>query len=121
MGNCTANLSMGMFKVDLNKREEIIGNFYDMLSIDGDLVENEDYFRDDTLELGYDSEAERIVTERTKRKRMNTKEQFIKVMMDVWGAITGQDYYGQCEFDIMDLDDGTFIIAYSTGGRDDWD
>jgi hypothetical protein len=121
MGNCTANLSMGMFKVDLNNREEIIDNFNNMLSIDGDLVENEDYFRDDTLELGYCSEAERLVEESTKGKRMKTKKQFIKVMMDVWGNITGQDYYGTSEFDTIDLDDGTFIVAYATGGRDDWD
>ena len=37
--------------------------FVDFLSMDRDYSENEEYFREDTIELGYENEAERISEE----------------------------------------------------------
>lgn len=121
MGNCTANLNTGQFIIDFKNREEILGDFYDLLSVDNDLTENEDYFRDDTIELGYETEAERIIAERTKGRPITNVKQFRNVMDDVWEAITGQDYFGVCEYDILDLEDGRYVVSWASGGRDDWD
>jgi hypothetical protein len=121
MGNCTADLNTGMFIVDFKKRDEILDSLSGLLEIDGDLVENEDYFRDDTLSLGYVTEAERIIAERTKGRPIRNEKQFRNVMTDVWRAITDQDYYGECSFDVLHLDDGKMVVSWSVGGRDEWD
>jgi hypothetical protein len=63
MANCRASLSLSHFKVDLKDKKNIRESLYSLLSQDNDLTENEDYFRDDTLELGYESEADRIIQE----------------------------------------------------------
>jgi hypothetical protein len=120
MGNCRSNLSLGTFQVDLNDREATIGKLYDLLECDNDLTENEDYFREDTLELGFDCEAERIWKERTKGKQVNTKEQFEKVFLSVWSAITDQEYYGDYDYDITELGDNKLFVSYCYGGNNSW-
>ena len=121
MGNCTSGLETGMFIVDFKNRDEILSNLHNLLMIDGDLTENEDYFREDTLGLGYETEAERIMDERTKGRKLTNEKQFRVLMDSVWGAITGQDYYGVCVYDTLDLGDGRLVVNWSVGGRGDWD
>ena len=119
MGNCTSSLNTGMFIVDFNNRDEILSNLHDLLMIDGDLTENEDYFQEDTLELGYETEAERIMFERTKGRKLTNEKEFRAVMDSVWEAITGQEYFGACEYDILELGDGRLVVAWVSGGS--WD
>lgn len=116
MSNCRSILSLGTLVIDLNNQEEALGKLYNLLTVDNDLTENEDYFQDDTLELGYDCEAERIWEERTKGKVVDTIGKFEKVFLDVWSAITDQEYFGDSEYEIVDIGDNKYVIAYCVGG-----
>ena len=122
MSNCRSNLALGTLLIDLNNQEEALGSLYDLLTCDSDLTENEDYFQEDTLELGYDCEADRVWTERTKGKvgKVGTIKKFEKVFLDVWSAITDQEYYGDWDYSIVDLGDNKYVIAYCYGGYNQW-
>lgn len=117
MGNCVSGLGLGMVKVDLNNKEDVFSTLWDVLSTDNDLTENQDFFRDDTLELGYHSEADRIVDEATRSSECNTVEGFKKVFDDVFKHISTQDYYCVCEFQILELTGSEIILAYAYGGN----
>lgn len=112
---------MGMFIVDLKEENKSLGHLYDLLSVDNDLTENEDYFSEDTLELGYDCEADRIFAEKTKDVKIESHADYLRVMEDVWEAITGQEYFGVCEYNTLELEDGRMVVAWATGGRDEYD
>lgn len=55
-------LEQHFFEIELKdeavSKEDLMDLFFD-----SDFTENEDYFQEDTLELGYESEAERLATE----------------------------------------------------------
>jgi hypothetical protein len=120
MSNSRSDLALGTLLIDLKKPEEALGSLYDLLTVDNDLTENEDYFQEDTLELGYDCEADRIWTEKTKDKKFNTIDEFEDIFLDVWSAITSQEYYGDSEYEIVDIGDDKYVIAYCYGGYNQW-
>ena len=55
-------LESHFFEVEIENEEVTKEQLMDMF-FDLDFTENEDYFREDTLELGYENEAERLATE----------------------------------------------------------
>ena len=120
MSNCKSGLGLAMFKLDLNDREAVIKSLWEVLEADGDLVENEDYYRDDTLELGYEDEAARLVDEATKGKTFNTLKKFKKIFQEVFDNISGQEFFGGCECSFEDLGDGNIMVAYAYGGHLGW-
>lgn len=119
MSNCTSGLGLGLIKLDLNNREEVISELIGILSVDLDLAENEEMFRVDTLELGYESEAERIVDEETKGKEFTTGEEFKYIFEEVFGWISNDSYFCVCSYEILDLGDGIIVLAYAYGGNYD--
>ena len=121
MSNSKACLNMGMFIVDLKEDNKSLGHLYDLLAVDNDLIENADYFSEDTLELGYNCEAERIFSEKTKDVKIESHADYLRVMEDIWGVITEQDFFGVCEYNTLELEDGRMVVAWATGGRSDWD
>ena len=121
MGNCKSSLFTSHFEIDLKDREGIKKSFWNFLNHDGDLTENEDYFQDDTLELGYEDEAERIIDEITKDKKMDTLKSFKAVWDVIFDVLYSQEYWGECSYDIIEVGDGKYIVYYAIGGRSDWD
>ena len=108
---------MGHVIVDLTQKQEVRGTLYDLISMDCDLTENEDYFQEDTLELGYESEADRIVTETIKEMGFpKSAKKFEKVANKVFEAISRQEYFGVCELSIINIGDKKVSLAYSYGG-----
>jgi hypothetical protein len=55
--NCTLNVN----QIEIRGYHEKM--FVDFFAIDGDFYENEEYFREDTLALGFNNEAERCSKE----------------------------------------------------------
>ena len=53
------NLQVNLIEIDGCNEEMFVGFF----ELDADFGENEDYFREDTLELGFENEAERCSKE----------------------------------------------------------
>tara|TARA_R110000796_G_scaffold1673_3_gene6962 strand:+ start:11438 stop:11800 length:363 start_codon:yes stop_codon:yes gene_type:complete len=120
MGNAKSGLGLSLVRIDLNDGAAVLEDLWDILSVDNDMTENEDYFQEDTLELGYPDEASRIVDEAAKGKQFNTIEGFEEVFNKVFAALSGQEYYCVCDYAIEDLGDGHIILAYAYGGNYSW-
>tara|TARA_R110000796_G_scaffold249652_1_gene377678 strand:- start:1973 stop:2335 length:363 start_codon:yes stop_codon:yes gene_type:complete len=117
MGNCVSGLGLGVSVVDLNNKEDVYATLYGVLSVDNDLTENGDYFREDTLDLGYKSEADRIVLESTRGIEINTVELFEESFNEVFEYLTRQDYFGMCEYQIEKLTGSEIMLIYAYGGN----
>ncbi len=118
MANCKAELGMALTIVDLAKKEDVHSTLMGLLSSDNDLTENESEFQYDTLELGYDSEADRIVHEALhKLGYPNTINEFRELVSYVFKYISNQEYYGACEFDIKEVSSTKVALAYAYGGH----
>lgn len=120
MGNAKSPLGLGLIRIDLNKRDEVLGELWNVLSVDNDMTENEDYFREDTLELGYKDEAARIVAEAVKDKAIDTVEGFTEAFKKVFLGLSDQEFFCVCDYEIMELEPGVIILAYAYGGNYDW-
>jgi hypothetical protein len=117
MANCRASLGMGHFLVDLKDEKDVYQSLYSLLSSDNDLTENEDYFQDDTLELGYKSEAERVVKEALKEfGQPTTVEEMDRISNKVFEKISRQDYFGVCEISVVGINENKVSLAYAYGG-----
>ena len=118
MSNEKASLGLGHSLVDLTNRINVFDTLCNMISVDNDLTENEMYFRNDTIKLGFENEAERIVMETLKEFGYPTnKETFEEVATKVFEAITEQEYFGNCELNIIELDENKLSLAYAYGGN----
>jgi len=118
MGNCLAGLGTGLSIVNLKNEKEVYDNLYDLISMDCDLTENEECFKEDTLELGFANEAARRVTEALAEfGRPTTAEEFEKVADKVFESISNQEYWGVCSLQVKDLGDNKVVLSYAYGGN----
>lgn len=118
MANCTASLGTGLSIVDLKNEKEVYDNLYDLISMDCDLTENEEYFKDDTLELGFENEADRRVKEALAEfGKPTTAEEFEKVADKVFDSISNQEYWGVCDLQVKDLGNNKVVLSYAYGGH----
>lgn len=113
MGNSRASLGHMLLSVNPADKEEVYNSLYGILSCDNDLTENEDYFQDDTLDLGFESEADRIVKENLKDY---TPGRYDEVATKVSDSIAKQEYYGQCSIDFIKIGDEQIIMSFVYGG-----
>jgi hypothetical protein len=117
MANCKASLGMGHFLVNLKNEKDVYGSLFSLIQMDCDLTENEDYFQDDTIELGYESEADRRVQEALKEfGKPTTHEEFKVVANKVFESISNQEYFGVCELNIVKVGKNKLSLAYAYGG-----
>jgi hypothetical protein len=116
MANCKAELNLNHFWINIHSEEDVYNSLYSLLEIDNDLTENEDYFRDDTLELGFKNEADRIVKEALEGKRLSSIEDYKAVAKIVAEKITEQEYYGDCQLSFVATTNDCLIVAFATGG-----
>jgi hypothetical protein len=117
MSNETANLTLGHLIVNLKSTKDVYDSLYALIDSDNDLTENEEYFQDDTLELGYDNEADRIVKEALQELgQPTTAKAFEELANKVFEAIKGQEYFGECELNIIKLSKDKLSVAFITGG-----
>lgn len=118
MSNEKSDLGLGLIRLNLNDKEKIKETLINVISADLDLSENEEYFQDDTLELGYESEAERIVDEAMKDAELNTLNDLEVLFVNVFDTIGEQDFFGACDYEVEIISDDEVIIAYAYGGYD---
>ena len=117
MGNCRAQSGLGHTIVNLRDDKDVYQALYNLISMDGDLVDNEDYFRDDTIELGFDDEAERCVKEELKQlDKPITPKSFETIAENVFSEISNQEYYGICDLSVRQVTRNEVSLAYSWGG-----
>jgi hypothetical protein len=120
MANCTSSLGTGLSIVDLKNEKEVYDNLYGLLMVDCDLTENEEYFQEDTLSLGFENEAERRVKEALiELGQPTTAKEFKDVADKVFESISDQEYFGGCDLMVAEVGDNKVALAYAYGGRFD--
>ena len=101
------NLGLFVFTIDKNNIDE--NSLVDILSQDNDLSENEDYYREDTLSLGFKNEAERVSKEifdsyKDVEDESERVEKMVDELFEVDNFIGVSDHYGNYEFEITETD-----------------
>jgi hypothetical protein len=105
MGNCTSGLGIVQNRINLDNSDEVIALCHSILGIDNDLTENEDYFREDTVKLGFKSEAHRIVYD-----NLNAGYRGKDLIEQIAKVIISQDYFGECEL-LFEGDSVVFVYG----------
>ena len=107
-----------MDRVDLKNEKNVMDSFINCLSMDCDLTENEDYFRDDTIELGFENESDRIITEYIKKNGIpKTFDAYQDAFNKISDSITGQDYFGNCSTDFIQVGKNKVSVVFAYGGN----
>ena len=120
MANCTSGLGVVHGIVNFTKKEEVIETLKSCLVIDNDLSENEEYYREDTLELGYESEVDRIVDEAIKELGFPTDiESFTALLNKVTDSISDQEFFCVCELDVIEAGKNKASYVFAYGGNYD--
>ena len=120
MANCKASLETQHFIIDVTDKDAVTQSLIDVMQNDCDLIENEDDFREDTLELGYLHEADRIVKEYIAENGFpSTVEEYKKAYAKISTAISDQDYYGDCALDFIQIDETRLSVMFVYGGHDE--
>jgi len=102
--------------VDIKNKKEVESLFEDTLSYDCDLSENEDYFRPDTIKLGFENEVERHVHKVTNRIKEFNNKNFDKALGKIVDILGEQDYWKDCYHDIIELGDNKVSVCIIIGG-----
>jgi hypothetical protein len=120
MANCKASLGTQHFIIDVTDKDAVIESLMNSMQNDCDLMENEDQFQEDTLELGYESEADRIVKEYIAENGFpSTIEEYQKAYTDISENISEQEYYGDCTLDFIQIDETRLSVMFVYGGNDE--
>jgi hypothetical protein len=98
-------------------------SFIEIFSGDEDFTNNEEYFREDTLDLGYRDEAERVSKEIFHKAKEEVGEEdeyvllgkMLKLLFEVPNFIGSSSCYGESTYEIIDTEFEYIIaIAYTT-------
>lgn len=117
--NCKATLSLRHAIVDTSNEDEVIAGLMILLSENLDLTENEDEFQEDTLELGYNSEADRIIKEYIAEHGVpKDVYSFIEAFEEISKHISDDDYYAGCETSFLTIDETRVAVAFASGGNE---
>jgi len=117
MANCTSSFGYGHVIVDLNYKDEVKTLLESLVSVDNDLTENEEMFRDDTLELGYESEADRVINEALADGYPSNMKEFYTIAESVYDKISEQEYFGECTLDMLEINKHKVVVAWVYGGK----
>jgi len=117
MANCKAELNLNTFWINVTDESDVYESLKDLIGIDNDLSENKDMFRSDTIELGYDSEADRIVKEYLAENKVNSIETYKKAAKEISNEISSQEFFGACEIKFVAINNTTLTVAFATGGN----
>jgi len=110
MSNHSNNVNLHVFIID--KRMVDKSALIDVFDLDSDFMENEEYFREDTLELGYQNESERCADEVYKAHKdiVDPVERLEKMLEDVPEYSNGEQTFiignsnhsGDYKFEVTD-------------------
>jgi predicted 3-demethylubiquinone-9 3-methyltransferase (glyoxalase superfamily) len=85
MSNFDNNANLRVFRFPKGGTN-LAGCIADIFDIDGDFKENEEYFRDDTTSIGYQSESQRCADEVFEKvKDLDGEEQIEAIVKEVFG------------------------------------
>lgn len=120
MANATSGLGIVHGIVNFTKEKEVMDALWSCISMDNDLTENEDYFQQDTIELGFESEADRKIAEAVKELGLPTDiDGFRNLLIKVTDAISHQEYFCVCDLDIIPVGKNKVSYVFAYGGNYD--
>jgi hypothetical protein len=119
MGNLRNEIGLIVFNVSKNCNAINERTLIPAFNEDLDFIENEDYFREDTLDLGFENEAERVSKEIfdecvvSNYSEAELLEAMVKKLFDVDNFIGSSSYYGNYTYQIVETDfEFVVIISY---------
>jgi hypothetical protein len=119
MSNCKANLETQHFVIDVTNKEAVIESLINSMNFDLDLTENEDEFQEDTLELGYESEADRIVKEYIAENGVpSTIEEYKEAYTEISSNISEQEFFGESALSFIQIDETKLSVMFVCGGEE---
>ena len=113
MGNYTNSLGLIHFTVHGKYDGDIKEALLQIFSHDLDFIENEDFFRKDTIKLGYRNEAERLVNEYiAKHSRLdNLKKITTAVEKLAKKVFDNPNYYDSYDVSVEEIDEHLYSVA----------
>ena len=114
MSNYSNELGLIHFVIDISETTSVTDGLYSIFSRDLDFIENEDYFRKNTLKKGYDNEADRIVIEYMGKHQISNKKQLEKAVEYMAKQIFGNfNQYQDYETSVLKIDKDLYSVAVS--------
>lgn len=118
MGNLSNTAKLITCRIDKGGVNE--KTLQSLLEQDNDFSENTDQYREDTLELGFENEAERVSKEIFEANMVDVKEdelmgllQMVVALFEVEGFIGTSNYYGDYTYEIIETD-FEYIVVIAT-------
>ena len=118
MSNLNNTPKLFICRIDIHGVDE--NSLISILEQDCDFSENEDYYRPDTLELGFENEAERVSKEIFEKNILDVKDdelvglhQMVSDLFKVEGFIGTSSHYGSYEFEIIETE-YEYIVVIAT-------
>lgn len=120
MGNLNNEAKLIIQRIDKGGVNET--SLIDILAHDCDFTENEDCFREDTLDLGFKDEAERVSKEIFEKCKIKSKigdDEYVLLytmllaLFRVDGFIGKSNYYGDFKFEIVETD-FEYVVVIAT-------
>lgn len=113
MGNLSNQLTSGKVKISLDPGK-IEQGLYELINFDLDFTENEEYFREDTLSLGYSNEADRLVKEHIAENKITNKKELFDCCSDLLGMVFDSSFYGDWTLEVVESSKkNEFVVFYS--------
>ena len=113
MGNLAQQLTAGKVRISLDP-DKIEKGLYDLINFDLDFTENEEYFRQDTLSLGYMDEADRLVKEYILENKITNKKELFECCSDLLGMVFDSSFYGDWTLEVVESHkENEFVVFYS--------
>ena len=106
MSNLSGSLNTFTVEIDLKNSKEGLVKLFDA---DADFTENEEYFRKDTLKLGYENEAERVVAEYLKKQKVTNQKELCKAIKFFTKKIFSSSCYGGHTETVIEIGEKTIF------------
>jgi hypothetical protein len=104
------------FQLFTKYNSDIKEALYLIFQHDCDFTENEEYFRKNTLKLGYKNEAERLVDEYVNKRKIDSLSQVTRAVDKLAGKVfDNSNYYSEHHISVEEVDDNLYSIAIAYG------
>jgi len=117
MGNYSNEVGLIHFTLSTKYDSDIKESLYLIFSHDLDFIENEDWFRKNTLKLGYKNEAERLVAEYLKKNsRLDNISKVTSAVDKLAGHVfNNSNYYSEHQISVEEIDENLYSVAIAYG------
>lgn len=112
MSNYSNQLEKIHISIDITDINSLLNGLYSIFENDNDFIENEEYFRKDTLQRGFDNEAQRIVLEYMSKNKISNLKQLTKAVEHLANLVFGNDtYYRDYTTSVLNIKDNLYSVS----------